>query len=90
MANLDKAKALGSQLHFGTTAIQPVMNGRRAVGIIAQTADGSYRRYLAHKGVLLAASGFSGNQEMLQDLVTDIPDLLRDYQPFPKFPGWKG
>ena len=90
MANLEKAEALGSQLHFGTTAIQPVMNGRRVVGIIAWTADGSYRRYLARKGVLLAAGGFSGNREMLQDLVTDIPDLLRDDQPLPKFPGWKG
>lgn len=90
MANLEKAEALGSQLHFSTTSIQPVMDGRRVAGIIAQAADGTYRRYLARKGVLLAAGGFSGNREMLEDLVTDIPDLLRDDQELPKFPGWKG
>ena len=90
MDNLGKAEVLGSQLHFGTMAVQPVMDGRRVAGVIAQTADGAYCRYLARKGVLLAAGGFSGNQEMLEDLVTDIPDLLRDDQPFPKFPGWKG
>lgn len=88
--NLEKAEALGSQLHFSTTSIQPVMDGRRVAGIIAQAADGTYRRYLARKGVLLAAGGFSGNREMLEDLVTDIPDLLRDDQELPKFPGWKG
>ena len=51
---------------------------------------GGWLEYLARKGVLLAAGGFSGNREMLEDLVTDIPDLLRDDQELPKFPGWKG
>lgn len=90
MANLEKAEALGARLHFGVTAVQPVMRGRCVAGVIARSPDGTHVPYLARRGVLLAAGGFSGNPDMMRDLVTDIQDLLKDGQEYPRFPGQKG
>lgn len=90
MANLEKAEALGAQLRFGETAVQPVLDGKRVVGVIAQTRDGAYREYRARRGVILAAGDFSGNREMMMDLVTDITDLLPAGQEYPRKGGRQG
>lgn len=90
MANLEKAERSGAQLHFAETAVQPVMNGRRVAGILTKTRSGEYKQYLARRGVLLAAGDFSGNREMMMDLVTDITDLLPEGQQYPRKGGRQG
>jgi hypothetical protein len=90
MKNLEKAESMGARLFFAETAVQPVMDGKRVIGIITKTRDGAYKQYYAHKGVLLAAGDFSGNREMLQELVTDIGDLLPEGKDFPATGGRKG
>ncbi len=90
MANLEKAEHIGAQLYFGETAVQPVMDGKRVAGILTKTRSGEYKQYLARRGVLLAAGDFSGNREMMMDLVTDITDLLPEGQEYPKKGGRQG
>ena len=90
-ANWAKAEEHGARLYFSMTAEQPVMDGSRVAGVIARNAvDGTYRRFTAKKGVLLAAGDFAGNQEMLDDLITDTGDLLREGQRPPLCIGRKG
>jgi hypothetical protein len=90
ISNFAAAEQAGAKLLFATTAVQPVMEGRRVAGIIARQADGSYLRILAKKGVILAAGDFSGNQEMMKELVTDVADLQREGKSYPKHGGRKG
>ena len=89
-ANWDKAEALGARLFFGTKALQPVMDGRRVAGVVAEGPEGTCRKYLARRGVLLSAGDFAGNREMVEDLAVDIPDILRPGQKPPASLGRKG
>ena len=91
MANHAKAKEAGAQLFYETEAVQPVMDGERVIGVIAKErkAEG-YVKYLARKGVVLAAGDFSGNREMMMDLVTDVGDLLPEGEEYPRNRGRKG
>lgn len=88
--NQEKAEALGAELFFGTQAVQPVLEHGKVCGIIACDRDGAYHKYLAKKGVVLAAGDFSGNQELVEDLVTDIGDMLMEGQQLPLRGGRKG
>lgn len=88
--NQRKAEKLGARLRFEHRAVQPVLEGRRVVGVIALGPDKAYHLFLARKGVLLSAGGFTGNREMMEDLVTDITDLLRPDQDYPRMGGQKG
>ena len=90
IANLQTAERAGGEFFFGTTAVQPVMDGKRVAGVIAKMPDGTYAEFRARRGVILAAGDFSGNREMMQDLVTDITDLLPAGQDYPKRGGRKG
>lgn len=91
MANHAKAKEHGAQLFYSTEAVQPVMDGERVIGIIAKErkADG-YVKFLGRKAVVLAAGDFSGNREMMMDLVTDVGDLLPEGEEYPRNRGRKG
>ena len=66
------AKSYGAEYVFHTPVRQllrgGVANGTegRVEGVIAQKADGSYVRYNASKGVLLATGDFAMNQEMIR------------------------
>lgn len=48
----------------------------RVSGVIARMPDGSYTRFLAHKGVVLAAGDYSKNAEMCHDLLAEADDLI--------------
>jgi len=41
-------------------------------GVVAKRADGKYVRFKARKGVALCAGDFSGNREMLIDILDDV------------------
>lgn len=76
MANLKKAENAGARLFFETEAVQLVKEDDRIVGVIARDAEGHFCRFLAGRGVILAAGDFSGDPEMLCDLCPDVADLL--------------
>ena len=90
-ANHARAEEQGARLFFETEAVQLVMDGERVAGVVARNRkDGGYVRYLARKGVILAAGDFSGNREMMMDLVTDVGDLLGPEEEYPKNRGRRG
>ncbi|MBS5478131.1 MAG: FAD-binding protein [Coriobacteriia bacterium] len=68
----DLAKNAGAEYVFHTPVRQLVRGGvangteGRVEGVIAQREDGSYVRYNASKGVLLATGDFGMNEEMLR------------------------
>ncbi|MEC4185036.1 FAD-dependent oxidoreductase [Adlercreutzia sp. R21] len=61
-----------------TKAAQLVKNGDRVTAVIAQDADGVYRRYEAARGVVLACGDFGGNEEMMSDLTEFDLDSYSD------------
>jgi len=77
-ANQASAARYGAKLHFGMDARQLILDSSGVVGVIAENTAGQYIRYRAHKGVILAAGDFSGNQEMCEELLPDIFDVFED------------
>ena len=55
----------GGTLSYETRAMQLVKDGDTVTGVVAERADGSYARYDATKGVVLACGDFAGDPEML-------------------------
>lgn len=65
---LDKAVSLGLDVRYSTPAVQLVKEGDRVVGVIAQNADGTYSKFLANNGVILATGGYSANRFLMEKL----------------------
>ena len=80
LSKIQAAQASGAQGRFGASAVDVILDGRQVRGVCARQADGSYARFLARKGVILAAGDFAGDPEMFADLVTDMSDLFRPGQ----------
>lgn len=89
-ANQQKAIDLGGEMYFGMSAVDILKENGRVTGIIAKDRDGNYHRLLASKAVILAAGGFGGNKEMLQDLLPDVAGLFSGNETFPKGMGRSG
>ena len=67
-----------ASIDFETTACQLTKDDSgRVNGVIAQAADGSYVKYVANLGVVLAAGDFGGNEEMRNELLTHITDCFQ-------------
>lgn len=90
LANMAVAEEHGAKLFFQTRAVQPILEDGVVKGVICQKRDGGFERILARRGVILCAGDFSGNKEMMEDLVTDIGDMMSPGQKFPRFGGQKG
>lgn len=75
MANLKKAEQRGATLCFGMAAEQLLRADGRIAGVLARDQAGAYHCFEAERAVILAAGDFSGNQEMLRELCTDLDDL---------------
>ncbi|MBE6017341.1 MAG: FAD-dependent oxidoreductase [Lachnospiraceae bacterium] len=90
LMNQEKAKLLGGEVRFGTSAVQLVKEESRVCAVIAKDAQGRFIRVNAAKGVILAAGDFAGNQEMVNDLVCDVSDLYMPGEPQRKNTGRDG
>ena len=77
-----RAAKKGAVIHYGTEALYPILENGRVAGSVAKCMDGSYARYMAQKGVVLAAGDFGGNQEMSQELLVDVVDLMDEEDKF--------
>ena len=64
----DQGVEKGVQVHFNSPVQQLIKENGRVTGVIAREKDGTYKRYLARKGVVLAAGDISGNPQMCEDL----------------------
>lgn len=70
------AKERGARFYFGTKGEQLLKEGERVVGAVALLPDGSYKRFLADKGVIIAAGDYSRNEQMCHDLLAESDDLI--------------
>lgn len=75
-ANQSLAEGHGAGFLFGTRAERLVKDGGRVTGVIATMPDGSYARFIARRGVVLAAGDYSSNAEMCRDLLAEADDLI--------------
>lgn len=73
--NQELAIKKGARFLFETSGEYLTKTGNRVTGAIAKRADGSYIRFAANKGVLLAAGDFSRNHEMIGELCPELVDL---------------
>jgi len=76
--NQQIAKDLGARFFFGIKACELIKDdaNRAVIGVIGQNAEGNYIRFLATKGVLLAAGDYSRNEAMCHDLLAEADDLI--------------
>ena len=70
------ATKLGAEYFFGVSGEQLVKDEDRVVGVIGLDEHGNYDKFLARKGVLLAAGDFRGHAAMCRDLLTEITDSI--------------
>lgn len=72
----DKARSLGAEIYFTTTANELIQdeNGR-VTGVVATYKDGATYTFKADKGVIMTTGGFSANVEMRESVNTMWPSL---------------
>lgn len=71
------AEAKGATWTFECRAVKILMNDERAAGVIGECADGSYKKFAANKGVIIAAGDYSGNPEMVFALNDEYRDFVQ-------------
>lgn len=78
--NRDAGTAAGGEVHWGEEAYYLTKDGDSISGLVSKDSDGNYAKYSC-KAVILATGGFGGNQEMMQDLMSDVyGELVGDEQ----------
>ena len=84
-------KLQGVQFFYGQTGYSLIQNDGRVTGLYTKDSEGNYQRFLANKAVILAAGDFSGDKEMLLDLLDEYRDITQSGKRFPLLGGcWKG
>jgi fumarate reductase flavoprotein subunit len=83
--NVERAKKLGVKFFFGNDAREIIKESGAVKGVITQNGDGKYIKYIANKGVIIAAGDFSGNPEMCADLLSESNEVFGD-----KMTQWSG
>lgn len=76
--NVERAQQLGAKYFFGNDVKEIIKEDGAVKGVIARTGDGQYVKYLATKGVVIAAGDFGGNPEMCADLLSESRELFPD------------
>ncbi len=70
-------RSKGGEVLYGTSGYLLVTDESGAVtGAYGQSADGTFVKVNASKGVVLSGGGFGGNEEMLNDLYAESVNLL--------------
>ncbi|MCC6615102.1 MAG: FAD-dependent oxidoreductase [Anaerolineae bacterium] len=75
------AQASGAEIRYKTIAKQLVReadNTGRVTAIIAENEDGSYTKFVASKGIILATGDFSNNRDMMTKYCPWAVPLLSD------------
>lgn len=74
-ANMQIAKDKGARFLHEMAACQLTKENGRVTGVIVENEDGEYCKAVAKKGVIIASGDFSGNAEMVRDLLVEIADM---------------
>ncbi|MCH1930973.1 FAD-binding protein [Shewanella sp. A25] len=72
------AEKAGVKFFYNTPANQLIQDANgKVVGVIAQTRDGKYHRFMAKKGVILSAGDYQNNKAMCDFFLPDIKNFER-------------
>ncbi|HIY84398.1 MAG TPA: FAD-dependent oxidoreductase [Candidatus Rubneribacter avistercoris] len=71
------AEKLGATWHFDCRATVLVKEGDAVTGVIGSSSDGACTRFVASKGVVIAAGDYSGNPEMVFALNDEYRDFVQ-------------
>lgn len=72
------AEKEGVKFFFNMPAKQLVQDAAgNVIGVIAQSRDGKYHKYMAKKGVILSAGDYQNNREMCDYFVPDAKNFVR-------------
>lgn len=84
-------KDMGVQFYWGITGEQLEKTDGRVTALLGRNYKKEYFRFKARKGVILAAGDFSGNKEMVMDLLGEYADLTGNGEKYAYSPaGRKG
>ncbi len=74
----DVAAKEGVEFFYSTPAVQLVKDDAdRVTGVIGKAADGSYIKFNASKGVILACGDYQNNKEMSDYFIPDVKNFTR-------------
>lgn len=65
------AAGAGVEFHYNTPAVQLVVENGAVTGVVGKVEDGTYKKFSAAKGVILATGDFQNNDAMLEKYVPD-------------------
>jgi succinate dehydrogenase/fumarate reductase flavoprotein subunit len=85
------AVSAGAEFMFSAPAVQLIKEGGKVVGAVIETAEGTYARVNASKGVVLATGDISGDPEMVKayaPIALPYPLERTQYTPTSVPSGW--
>lgn len=86
-----KMQEQGIRFHYGLRGRYLEKDAGRVNALIAVDREGKYHRFQAKKAIILASGDFSGDKEMVFDLLEEYRDLTRCGETYPCTGGcWKG
>ncbi|MFB2660403.1 FAD-dependent oxidoreductase [Shewanella mangrovisoli] len=72
------AEKAGVKFFFNTPANQLIQDeSGKVIGVIAQNRDGKYHKFMAKKGVILAAGDYQNNKAMCDFFIPDLKNFER-------------
>lgn len=76
-AMADWASANGADIFYETPGVQLVMDGNKAVAVVGQSSDGTYTKFNATKGIIIATGDFQSNDSMMERFAPDVARFSR-------------
>ncbi|MEQ3361559.1 FAD-dependent oxidoreductase [Raoultibacter massiliensis] len=67
----EQAAGEGVEFFYNTPAVQLVVENGAVTGVVGKAEDGTYKKFAASKGVILATGDFQNNDAMLEKYVPD-------------------
>ena len=71
----DYAAEQGVDFYYETPGVQLVKEGDRVTGVIGKAEDGSYIKFNANKGVILATGDYQNNAHMVKRFCPDVVEF---------------
>lgn len=71
------AEKNGADMFYRTPGVQLVVEGGRAVAVIGKTESGSYIKFKANKGIIIATGDYQNNDNMVKKFSPDLVPFAR-------------
>jgi succinate dehydrogenase/fumarate reductase flavoprotein subunit len=71
------AEAQGAEFFYKTPGVQIIMDGGRATAVVGQKEDGSFIKFNAAKGIIIATGDYQNNESMVKKFSPDLVHFAR-------------